>query len=211
MAEFCNIHFAGEDEPSHGVLLHHCIGLNEAAGTLVGMHPEVVWCRQCQGFSAGEWIRSEADIESQVVRFRRGDFPESPARMEFIYGGTDAATIERHLRNWERELQWRRERRSPPKCLACGATEIIQFDFTNPASLVEPNSGRLFSLRPVFATGDFDWELSLYSTEGDFLAKIDRWDHERNEMLHDGSAPKLVIGRLNRVRASEGKGPHGSP
>lgn len=201
MAEFCDVRVAGETEPIFGVLLPHCLYLNEATCTLVGLWTDVVWCCTCQTFRAGERFRSEADIASQIAGFHRGDFPESPARMDLFYGGTDAETIGRHLRNWERELQWRRIRQSPPKCLTCGATELIRFDWTNPGLLVEPSSGRLFTLGSVFATGDFDWEVSLYSTEGDFLAKIDRWDHERNRMLDDGSDPDLVTSRLNKVRA----------
>jgi hypothetical protein len=192
------------------VSIPNAIYLNEAGGWLFPMNASAVWCYRCQTFSAGERIRSVAEIELEKASFHRGEFPYEPARMEFVYGGIDQA-IDRHTRSWERELQWQKERRSPPKCLACGATELLHFDWTNPASLVEPSSGRGFTLQSVFATGDSDWQLSLYSTEGDFLARIDSWDHERNEMLHDGSDPQLVISRLNRVRASDGKGPHGSP
>lgn len=75
------------------------------------------WCEGCQKFTASEQISS---IEEEAKTLREVElFAERPGLIP-----PDRHVSIRQLPNLRRRMQWRKQRRSPARCLECASTEI---------------------------------------------------------------------------------------
>lgn len=99
-------------------------------GAMIGLHPTIAWCCQCEAFIDAEWIPSLEHVEEELRKASDPnslrdmlsslglpmDPPAFPERLEKMHeeGKLEAA----------RRVQWRKQRSSPPKCLMCGSTDI---------------------------------------------------------------------------------------
>lgn len=93
------------------------------------------WCRCCGTIVAGEFIPSMQEIENEI---RRVTDPNDKIHKVFGRG-----TIDRILADARIRLQWRPTRNSPPRCLDCQSTDIINIPAEN---FVDPVSGTKFRL-----------------------------------------------------------------
>jgi hypothetical protein len=105
------------------------------------------WCNQCKEFVDGEVIPSLESLQDWVHSKENGDYAREreerygAANREFArkWGNhlskADHERIDREEREREerallhdrRKCEWRMLRQSPPRCLQCGETDIVQF------------------------------------------------------------------------------------
>lgn len=94
-------------------------------GTRLDVRSGPVWCRRCADFTDGESIESLDEIDRQIADLRD---PTSELYQFFQDGVTGSIGVDGiHLiMALEQRRRWREGRRSPPKCLECGMTEIVR-------------------------------------------------------------------------------------
>jgi hypothetical protein len=111
-------------------------------GGHLSLDSEPVWCSRCGKVTHGERlpaveaidarIRGSEDPASIAESMRRPTLRELPGRAaEFPYGG---------LADMQRRRKWRASRESAPKCIQCGATDIILLEL---GKVVETPRGSL--------------------------------------------------------------------
>jgi hypothetical protein len=87
-----------------------------------------VWCHLCHDFSEGEMIEGLEEIDRQPADLRD---PESELYRLTIdtFPTDDGCPRLRPLftESLRQRRRWREARKTPPKCLICGSTEIIVF------------------------------------------------------------------------------------
>lgn len=116
------------------------------------------WCKRCNEAVAGEHIPSLAELESNY----EFELEQSPCQA-FGVDETERRQLEAMTR-----IDWRRDRKSPPKCLECGSTAIHslfdRFDYSSPKTSPHPGcEGQLRAYAAYITYGC----LYFYSTEGD--------------------------------------------
>jgi hypothetical protein len=111
-------------------------------GSELSVDQQPAWCPSCRTFVLGELVPSIEDILRSMEEVRSGD----PKRMLLL------KMIERSVADELAELssreEWRRSRRSPPRCLECGCDQIVPLpgskEFPHPATgepVIETSSG----------------------------------------------------------------------
>lgn len=190
----CDIRVEGKDGEQF-VVLPICLYVLDDR-RLAPLSCALVWCDSCQDFTAGECLDSTEWIKD-LAMYRRGEVPEGLA---FIYGVGDerAEKIDRETASLERQLHWRRMRRSPPRCLSCGSIENRPIKETGPDALVHPITKRHLKLSWVFAITSMDHSLFAYTAEGDLLGEISRVSPGA-DFLDDASPHEIIAQRLRDI------------
>ena len=95
-----------------------------AKGTHIDLRSSPVWCRQCNGFTDGESIEAPEEIDRQIADLRD---PTSELYRFCYPGGTGSIGVDvlQLITKLNKRRRWRESRKSPPKCLGCGSTEIV--------------------------------------------------------------------------------------
>jgi hypothetical protein len=101
-----------------------------------------VWCNQCREFTDGEIIHSLEELTACAARLESGELArehEQRTAWSTQQYAADAGNVDEkrvrakrrreksELRMARREIEWRTQRRSPPRCLGCGTTDIVDF------------------------------------------------------------------------------------
>jgi hypothetical protein len=100
-----------------------------ADGNHIDVHTEPVWCRQCGKITHGEEIESQEEIdrtlahlqERRAAMLSEAESERYPA-VQDLGGRFSAAYIE----SMTRRSEWRKARKSPPRCVLCGSIEIVR-------------------------------------------------------------------------------------
>jgi hypothetical protein len=144
-----------------------------SGGSLIDMLTDPVWCQECKIVTEGETIPTLADLDEKIKqrerlgaeirvdaifekRFDRNNPPDRPQQIELA---------DLHLRR-----NWRLSRKSPPRCLRCGSTNIIALAHDKP--VFDKNSGRSIAIAfrsfvdPVFESRE------IFSAEGISLPAV---------------------------------------
>lgn len=123
-------------------------------GSQINVISRLVWCHRCGEFTDGESIESLDEIDRLLADLHSPSLVFS----QMLYDRLGA--IER----MEERRRWLSGRRSPPKCLRCGSTEIIVLPEGERA---ENPSGPGWI--KITVTGHCDTEFSnrFYTPEGD--------------------------------------------
>ncbi|HUE70118.1 MAG TPA: hypothetical protein VMP01_04445 [Pirellulaceae bacterium] len=88
-----------------------------------------VWCNRCATITHGEHLSTLDEIDDQI---RDLNDPTSAAYRRTRHGMLDDITgkgeefLQKRLAKLELRRRWRQSRRSPPKCIRCGSTEIVE-------------------------------------------------------------------------------------
>jgi len=89
---------------------------------------DYAWCHRCEAFVEVEQLYTEDDIQRKVddlVGSRNGwerlDAERARTFQEVNREMPLDLTCEARLARWSAALQWRRTRKSPPRCLECGS------------------------------------------------------------------------------------------
>jgi hypothetical protein len=128
-------------------------------GSLLFVRQTDCWCAKCHGFEVAEDIPNCIELETDLRRLANGDEDE---RLWIRYG-TPTKELFDDLR---RRIEWRRTRRSPPKCLHCGSTNIVVVpegdEFAYPK-----NGERVVKIAIGFAS-TVQWHAE-FTTEGELI------------------------------------------
>ena len=93
-------------------------------GTHIGLRSTPVWCVRCNDFTDGEIIEALIEIDRQIADLRD---PGSALFRLYQESVSDSIGVDGiHLiMKLEKRRRRRESRKSPPKCLGCGSTEIV--------------------------------------------------------------------------------------
>ncbi len=93
-------------------------------GSQIGVRSSPVWCRRCNDFTHGEAIEALEEIDQQIADLRDPTSELFRFYQDSASGSIGVVGI--HLiTELEKRRRWRESRKSPPKCLGCGSTEIV--------------------------------------------------------------------------------------
>jgi hypothetical protein len=152
---------SGRDE---GVLFSAFIDYRLEDGTKLHILQDPAWCPACDTFVVAEEIPSVEAIEEEIRGLESGD-PELLKVWEFVSNG---APVARRIAELRQRLRWRRGRRSPPRCLHCGAIGVIPIPHRG--EFRHPHSGeRVIVTDSGFA--DTQWWCAQFSPEGEHLGE----------------------------------------
>lgn len=116
------------------VLFSAFIDYRLADGSKLHIRQQSAWCRACQRFVVAEEVPSIEALEEEIARFHAAD-PHTLKMWEFVSNG---APVEERVVELLRYVAWRKERRSPPRCLECGAVDPVTIpesgEFAHPAT-----------------------------------------------------------------------------
>lgn len=122
------------------------------------------WCCTCRRFVTAEEVPSVEALEKEISRFRAAE-PDTLQKWAFVSNGVPAAE---RIAELLRYVEWRKGRRSPPRCLQCGAVDPVPIpeagEFAHPATgerVVVADSG----------WADVDFWFAEFSPEGERLAE----------------------------------------
>jgi hypothetical protein len=94
------------------------------------LHTVPVWCDRCGNFTEGENLSTVEEIDNQI---RDLNDPTSEAYRMTRHGslekdfGKGESFLQDRLAELARRRTWREARKSPPKCIYCGSSEIHMF------------------------------------------------------------------------------------
>jgi hypothetical protein len=131
--------------------------------------PRMVWCNRCRRISQGEWIPSRRGLLLEIIRSRDPEISTD----ELCRAVESEKIVNSYLRRptvsesfhdqWDRmRLDWIGRRQSRPKCIVCGATEIVFTDDAGVITISEEQKAKL-TIVGFGSGGRCDW---LYSLEG---------------------------------------------
>lgn len=145
-----------DEWPLHSAFLDYLL----EDGTRLHVNQNDYYCTVCDCFVIGERIETIAELKYQIDQIENE--PESRHRkIAEYFGNVPKQIADLHVR-----IDWRRKRKSPPKCLHCGSTEILAIpeddEFLHPATGQQMKvTGRGFASTAV-------WQ-ATFSPEGDRL------------------------------------------
>ena len=82
------------------------------------------WCNQCSTLTESEHLLSDAEIDLKL-KFFDEHYSETDQFIDEHYSETDQGVYKDRL---ELNRKYYRNRNTPPKCLKCGSTDILQYD-----------------------------------------------------------------------------------
>ena len=92
------------------------------------LHSAPIWCHRCRMITHGEALSTVEEIDTQIRDLN--DPSSEPYRMtrhglldELLGKGEEV--LQERVAELQRRRRWREERRSPPKCIHCGTTQIM--------------------------------------------------------------------------------------
>ncbi len=145
---------------------------------------ELAWCHACRRVVQAEKFVGVEEIRQELLR--TGDWlPFSLDRygegewvhLEYWLSRVDSKCLnsartrrKAYVRLLRSMLRWRRERRSPPRCLTCGSTKLEYFTAGDGvsvfATLVHPGCGGVISFRGYCIDIVIGGDVAEYSPEG---------------------------------------------
>ena len=132
-------------------------------GSKLHVLQQPAWCRGCSRFVVAEQVPAVEALEAEIARFRSAD-PDTLETWAFVSNG---ASVAEQVAELLRYVDWRKGRKSPPRCLECGAVDPVPVptrgEFAHPATgeRVVVKSGGFADTAPWFAE---------FSPEGEQLA-----------------------------------------
>ena len=135
-----------------------------ADGTKLHIWQQPAWCPACNRFVLAEYIPSVEELEEEIAKFRSAD-PDTLRTWAFVSNGSPVSERFAELLQY---IEWRRGRRSPPRCLECGAVGPAPIPMSG--EFAHPRTGE----RVVVGSSGFadtaTW-FAEFSPEGERLAE----------------------------------------
>jgi uncharacterized C2H2 Zn-finger protein len=82
------------------------------------------WCRRCRRLRSMESIPEIAVLERMKVVMTDAGMSELDRKLASDDGRNGQCELQRRIARIDERIRWRKERMSPPKCFACGSTEV---------------------------------------------------------------------------------------
>jgi hypothetical protein len=154
------------------------------------LHSVPVWCHRCGKITHGEELSTIDDIDKQI---RDLNDPSSELYRMTRHGVLDELLgkgdefLHEQIAELQRRRRWREERKSPPKCIHCGTTQIVAL----PMGVPVPNPGGPGQIQVdcvgMCSTNFNEW---FFTPEGDRIPRDTRptyWHHpELDKPEHRG-------------------------
>lgn len=143
------------------------------------------WCHQCDGIRYVERIPDIKEIKQELRR----SFWNVSKWGEGIWRCTGATSRRHHRRVLKSILAWRRNRKSPPRCLCCGSLDFEVFsgdlEFQGIGTVPHPGCGGTIHCEISGLWTGVSFGQSAYSPEGFhdgvFCWHEDQWMHFASE------------------------------
>jgi hypothetical protein len=196
----CSLTIDGKEDAAL-VLLPNAIYLLPDA-TLANVLSELVWCRSCDDFRAGESIDSRESTELQLCEMDSILAQEAdvwPEMYRFIYNG-NREQLASYRDTLKRTLHWMDFRKSPPRCLSCGGIDVEPVSHD---SFVDGRGRVVNSISHVFASTSIDHELSLYDPDGNHLGEISRICPDTSDFIDDAYDYHRIVEMLKAEQAGK--------
>lgn len=87
-------------------------------GSLLHVRQRECWCQVCDSFLFAEDVPPLEALETELARLM---IPDEELRQALAFL---EVSIEERIEDTQQRIEWRRTRKSPPKCLHCGSTNI---------------------------------------------------------------------------------------
>ncbi len=148
-------------------------------GSKLDVHGNPVWCRQCQTFSEVEWLQSVPELEQAIADYSDVSSAKSQRILQLSGLRDKAASLAKRLAERTTRLQWRGGRISPPKCLECGTTNVV--DLGSGQEIVSPCSPGTLTIELVGMCSTA-FRNYFYTPEGDRMStqtQPSRWHMTR--------------------------------
>ena len=142
--------------------------------SLLFIHQAECWCSQCNRFELAEYIPTLVKLETDLNRLLKGDLDrlrrdnEEDMELWMTYHGKP---VEDSIEDLERRIQWRRSRKSPPKCLRCGTTTITLLPDAD--EFAHPKTGERVVKAGIGFMSTVEWHAE-YTSEGDLISSVER-------------------------------------
>lgn len=166
--------FPESDSPKQEVIFSAHLDYQLPDQSLLFVHQTPCWCFTCDCFQVGECIEPLEKLESDLMRLRRGDlsperYYESEADREFFMTYLlRREPIEEMTAKLCARIEWRRQRRSLPKCLVCGSTRIATIDDISGEDFPHPKTGERVVIAEMGMMSTAAWH-ARFTPEGDIL------------------------------------------
>ncbi len=82
-----------------------------------------VWCHECRDYKYGERIETLEEIDRHLEEARN---PTSKRTRSLFAGRMNREFRMKWAEKLQRRREWLQVRRSPPRCLQCGSTDIVR-------------------------------------------------------------------------------------
>ncbi|TWT63310.1 hypothetical protein [Rubinisphaera italica] len=116
------------------------------------------YCPNCNHFVVGERIETVSALEQEINDIENA--PQSRRRMlAEVIGNIPQQIAELHIR-----IKWRKNRRSPPKCLHCGCADILLIP--DRKEFNHPETGKRMKRSGNGFASTAEW-FATYTPEGD--------------------------------------------
>jgi hypothetical protein len=152
---------SGRDE---WVLWSAFIDYRLADGTKLHILQKPAWCPACGRFVISEELPSVEALEEEIARFQSAD-RDTLQKWAF---SSDGSPVAERVAELLRYVEWRQGRKSPPRCLECGAVGPVPIPTS--AEFAHPQTGE----RVVVGSSGFadaaPW-FAEFSPEGERLAE----------------------------------------
>jgi hypothetical protein len=109
---------SGRDER---VLWSAFIDYRLADGSKLPVLQQPAWCAACQRFVIAEEVPSVEALQAEIDRYQSAD-PDTLGKWAFVSNG---APVAERVVELQRYVEWRKGRRSAPRCLECGAVDPV--------------------------------------------------------------------------------------
>jgi hypothetical protein len=123
-----------ESKHDEWVLWSAFIDYHLVDGSKLPIPQQPAWCPACGRFVIAEELPTIEVLEAEIARYR-SDEADTLQKWAFISNGTP---IQQRVVELLRYVEWRKERRSPPRCLECGAISPfpipVSGEFSHPAT-----------------------------------------------------------------------------
>jgi hypothetical protein len=172
---FIKYEFPDSDREPDFVLFSAHLYYRLPDGERLHVRQTAAWCQSCGKFTLVEYIESVAELEAELpgLIVRKDQLLEeahgqSSVSEDLRSIGFDLDWTERAIAEVPVRIAWRRKRQSPPKCLHCGTSNLLEIDdpcggdpFTHPH-----NGERVISSNGFASTEEWHAE---FTPEGELL------------------------------------------
>jgi hypothetical protein len=129
-------------------------------GKLLHVRQTECWCPTCNRIDMAERVESIDELEDEIERLRNPDDEESQM-IAFI--GTP---VDERIAELESRIIWRQSRKSLPKCLHCGSTDIVPIP--DAQEFAHPSTGERVVVAGRGFASTAEWHAE-FTPEGDVI------------------------------------------